>query len=1013
MNILKKLISFSMSVCILMSASSYVFAAANFDDDGNRDQENGLSEEDYDVIIDNSNPYQELDNPEDAYTEDIEYDEYVRRRDEYNAAVSKLVNIGVWEKNFEAQYSDLILADEFIMSVCRYIEYLPFYDSSKSYDENCKAAYDTMYALGYVDSDIKADSNINYEQALKIFMNAIGYKNIAALKGNDIQLYIQMANSNDIVEKFPEDMKKEMTSSEAVDFIDGTLECSACVLDGDQYIYVNALEYYKDTYTMSGIVNSVSNTTIIGEKAALNSVRIGNEQLQAEQKDLNDYLACCVDVYYRVNDTGDKILLDISYNAKNTVMTVDGYDIDDFSNNKIYYYNDSVSRKSASLDNDCVTVLSGFVRSELTWDDLVNCDYVKLVDNNGDGRYDAVFVYKYDIMLVKRVDAANNKIYGILNNEEQGVIDVDFDSDLVDIVDRLGNPVEEYYIAENSVLSIASDVESTRKKIIVSNLYYTGTVKTISSGEFYYDNTVTFDDRTYTYSTNFDYYKGSRLLKLGEKYTVYLDYRSRIAGYDIDRSDEIQYGFFIKAWLDDVTGGEYSIARIYPYVGEMADFTIAKNAEIDGERYDSANIALSALRTAASSQNGKLDQIDESFTLPSYDNESLVYVRMPVMYKTNESGEITYIDTPYHGEKENRENADVFHDNSMTMYDDFSKRTSSVKPGGMYLRNTMAFNNDNGTSVAVDSNTKVFIVPVSNEVGDINNKDLYRKSNMAYFQDWVYYPQTGTNYTTENRLEAYNVNESRVAEVVVYYTSDIVPEIDKKVPLTVVDSVIEAVDEDGDEVEQLIGWQGNAEMSVNLAKGVSLTRYYNGENGEKIESTVRKGDIIRFVTNAKGELVDYVKVFSLKDEDDPNYVMTGNEYGNDVDPSTLNKTLLAVSDGRYAANGHDTAHVYASAGSYNFGATYRLVYGTLLYRNGNNLVLSTMVDNALGKAASTEIADFSGFNVLCIDEAADRIYVPRVDELLSEMEAGEDASKIIMHTEGGKQRQLIVVKRAK
>ena len=105
-------------------------------------------------------------------------------------------------------------------------------------------------------------------------------------------------------------------------------------------------------------------------------------------------------------------------------------------------------------------------------------------------------------------------------------------------------------------------------------------------------------------------------------------------------------------------------------------------------------------------------------------------------------------------------------------------------------------------------------------------------------------------------------------------------------------------------------------------------------------------------------------------------------------------------------------HVYNAIGSYNYGATYRLVYGTLMYKSGTNLVLKTKVDTALGQIEKTEIADFSGYNVLCIDEHTEKIYVPKEDELLAEQGAGDAASKIILHTEGGKQRQLIVIKRA-
>ena len=66
----------------------------------------------------------------------------------------------------------------------------------------------------------------------------------------------------------------------------------------------------------------------------------------------------------------------------------------------------------------------------------------------------------------------------------------------------------------------------------------------------------------------------------------------------------------------------------------------------------------------------------------------------------------------------------------------------------------------------------------------------------------------------------------------------------------------------------------------------------------------------------------------------------------------------------------------------------------------------------MGQIDKIEIADFSGYNVLCIDERAKRIYVPNEDELIAEQGAGDAASKVILHTEGGKQRQLIIVKRA-
>ena len=164
---------------------------------------------------------------------------------------------------------------------------------------------------------------------------------------------------------------------------------------------------------------------------------------------------------------------------------------------------------------------------------------------------------------------------------------------------------------------------------------------------------------------------------------------------------------------------------------------------------------IEALRDASLYQESTLISIDSSYEAMNMNESNLIYARVPVMYKLNTDGEVKYIDTPNHGASENTEQNDIFHDNTMTMYNDFSKRTSSVKPGGMYLRNTLAFNSDNGNNVALNSKTKVFIVPVSNNVSDINDDKQYLKTNLTYFDDWNYYPKEGAQYIVRYRYNKY------------------------------------------------------------------------------------------------------------------------------------------------------------------------------------------------------------------------------------------------------------------
>lgn len=1006
----KRIASFILSVVIALTSTVSVFAAANFDDDGNRNEENGLSDAEQDLVIEDSNPFHELDNPEDAYIEELEYDEYVRKREEYNETVKLLTALDIWEKISDGAYTELISAGEFFSIICRYAGFANYFTSDDDVSQKSKKAIEILRNFEYVDFDINPEDDIACKYAVRVIVNTFGYKTYAKMQGDSADAYMRVAIEQKILDKLSVAADEKLTRGMVADMLKDTLDAEVCVYNPNTTTERKAvLEYYKDICKITNTVKAVENQYTAGGD---NRVRIGDRFFHTEQRDVGKFLECKVDAYYILNGEDADKLVYMNYYKNNTIKTIEGNSFKSYADRTISYYDENDKIRKLTHTSNAVTIMNDFNPCDLTEEDFKDCDYIRVVDNNNDERYDAVFVYKYDTMFVERIVPNANVIYGTYNETENGVLEVDFDSPYVEMYDRVGNPVENYYITKNSVLSVAKDANSSRMKIIVSNMFYQGYVKSVSTDSGYGGSTISFEDREYTYAPNYKYFMGDKAIRSGAQYTVYLDYKHRIAGYSKNVADTIKYGYMISAWTDPSTGEDKAVIKMLPYSGAMGTFLSADTIRIDGLSCDNVTRFFTALKNAVEYQRTTLDNLDESYIRPVGETGSAIYVRMPVMYKTNNKDEITYIDTPYHGVAEEI-STNAFENKTMTMYDDFSKRTSTLRPGGMYLRNTLAFNSDSGHTVAVDTSTKVFVVPVSNDLSVINNSDNYQKTNLAYFDDWVYYPKTGTQYTVENRLEAYNVDKSRVAGVMVYYTSDAAPEIDKKVPLTVVTGISTAVNEDNETVTRLNGYQGNAPMHVDIADGVSLVKYYNGPSGEKITSTIGFGDIIRFVTNSKGELVDFVKVFSLKDSDDPNYVIKGNEYGTNVDLSTLNKTMLAVSDGKYASNGHNTPHVYDSAGSYNYGATYRLVYGTLLYKNGTNLVLETNTDTANGLLKSTEIADFSGFNVICIDEEAKKVYVPHDDEPISAQGGGADASKIILHTEGGKQRQMIIVRREK
>ena len=74
--------------------------------------------------------------------------------------------------------------------------------------------------------------------------------------------------------------------------------------------------------------------------------------------------------------------------------------------------------------------------------------------------------------------------------------------------------------------------------------------------------------------------KTQKQLKMEINIRCNLDYRGRIAGYDLLKTDDIQYGFLIQAWIEDNRSDV--IAKLLPYTGDMNEFKLARSTKIDG-----------------------------------------------------------------------------------------------------------------------------------------------------------------------------------------------------------------------------------------------------------------------------------------------------------------------------------------------------------------------------------------------------------------------------------------------
>ena len=247
-----------LSLSVIFTAAISVFSAENFDDDGNRDNDAGLSDEEQNVLIQDSHPKHELDNPDDAYIEDIEYDTYIMGKNEYDETVKKLTAFEMWVPIDDGSYLQPIKAGEFFLSVCRYINCDSFYDEDANKEDMWEKAHDMLKSMGYVDFNIDCTDEISFDNALRTLVNALGYKQIAYMYGGNDNAYIQIAANYDITKNFLDNRSASIRRTDAASLLNDSIKADVYISYGNNgHKSINTLEYFKDAYKITGVVESV------------------------------------------------------------------------------------------------------------------------------------------------------------------------------------------------------------------------------------------------------------------------------------------------------------------------------------------------------------------------------------------------------------------------------------------------------------------------------------------------------------------------------------------------------------------------------------------------------------------------------------------------------------------------------------------------------------------------------------------------------------------------------------
>ena len=550
----------------------------------------------------------------------------------------------------EADLGRTITRGEFYKIVCLMTGYPETKNSDIIYsdltNENEYAGYiKTLTKLGMIssfDGKIYPDSAIKSSEAVKLVVNALGYGPMAKSRG-----YETVAAQTDLYEGLKGAPAGELTVGEAVVIVHNALRADLMIetvkpgTTEKEYKIIKDSNLLSETfgvYVIEGVVEGVDITRVQGE----NDVRPYHIEIDGVSLNVGltgnpyEYLGYEVEAYWRDIRNFEPTLIYMSKTSSNEEIIIDTDDIDSLKSGRLEAYTEGNKKtKTYKLKNAIPVVYNGASTGKAFTEDMIEdkTGSVKLLDNDGNGVYDIVFVDIYENYVVSYVDADKMVIYDKFDTSKTICLDNTLDDPYVTVYDESGKEISIASATKNNVVSVyrsADDAYQAYIRAYVSKTTVSGEVESTELSE----NIITVDATEYKLSDDVISRFGS-LIVPGTSVVMTLDVGGKVASVEADNNTKFSYGYLIGSDTEGALDSKTKF-KLYTSDGEFIEVYGASNIYIDGIKYKNHDEAIkTVLKTVSKTIFG--EETPET-------SEATV-----VRYALNSLGELSVIDTPVNG----------------------------------------------------------------------------------------------------------------------------------------------------------------------------------------------------------------------------------------------------------------------------------------------------------------------------------------------------------------------------
>lgn len=727
-----------------------------------------------------------------------------------------------------------------------------FADSSEHWAKNyIQTGYNLGIIAGFEDGTFRPDEPVTYEQALKMIDCTLGYDSLAQNRGGWPTGYIQQASElgldknvsgitytanaprGIVAQTLYNALEVEMYESNGYSWVKtektllndylkvkelkGTLvgvedtvtaDCTHNLLEGEMDIKSSSGEEYVITYT--SMTENIS--------------------------DIKKYLGNTITVYYRQPTSKDQRMLVIidDETTKNTAYELRYDEIDSYSNNTLKYFEDNSSKAKTlkfreedftvryngklvdEKDNVPVKNKANNTVENVSRDKALelwlnpDTDYsiygtVKLTDSSNNSSINMIQIYDYQTMVAYAAPSTSDyRVTDKLVTGNSLLLDPQA-ANYTYTITKNGEEIPATSIAANDVILYAESLDQSVLTLLVSNKNVKGSISSMSSD----GKTMNIGGTSYEVSPKCVSYvkdKHGKDLKSGVSGTFYLDALGTAVFATVEQTAVAPYAYIANAYLaENEDGKAYLSVYSTSTSGNVSSYPVKDKVKFNGSTINS-ELVLDKLEASSSYANpdedlaSKIYGANKTVNITPYSQPARITIK---------NGTITEIVTMEADELQSQ-NED-------------NEKLVRCKELDQYRYSSNGFVLDNKTAFTVNSSTIVLCPPA-----DRSQRDKYAKKTPsgAFSSGDSYY------------VEAYDINSSKVAGLVILYGSDgTLTKVKKDTDFSVVAKLPETTYDDDHDKSIL-----QLEVFAGTASAAKVWKTFD----DKEFRDVQVGDVIQF-----------------------------------------------------------------------------------------------------------------------------------------------------------------------